>query len=108
MREHTAEAKRFYNSAKWKKCRASYIDTVDGGLCEHCNEEPGYIVDHIKEINSRNINDPYITLNHNNLQYLCLECHNTKTFRKYSAIREGFMFNEEGELVPKPPYKSKK
>lgn len=103
MREHTAEAKRFYKSTAWKKCRASYISTVLGGLCEHCNHAPGYIVDHIEEINSHNINDPNITLNHNNLQYLCLECHNTKTFRKYSAIREGFMFNDDGELIPKPP-----
>ena len=104
MREHTAEAKRFYKSARWRKCRASYIATVPGGLCEHCNESMGYIVDHIIEINSQNINDPEITLNHDNLQYLCLECHNTKTFRKYSAIREGFEFNSDGELVPKPPY----
>ena len=104
MREHTAEAKRFYKSARWKKCRASYIATVPGGLCEHCNESMGYIVDHIIEINSQNINDPEITLNHKNLQYLCTPCHNVKTFRKYSAIREGFMFDEEGNLVQKSPH----
>lgn len=103
MREHTAEAKRLYKSARWLKCRASYIATVPGGLCEHCNEAMGYIVDHIIEINSQNINDPNITFNHENLQYLCTPCHNVKTFRKYSAIREGFMFDEEGNLVQKSP-----
>ena len=104
MREHTLEAKRFYNSSQWRKCRASYISTVPGGLCEHCQHSMGYIVDHIQEINIHNINDPDITLNHNNLQYLCLECHNTKTFRKYNAIREGFTFNDDGELIPIAPH----
>lgn len=99
MREHTAEAKRFYKSSAWKKCRASYIATVPGGLCEHCNDAMGYIVDHIEEINSQNINDPNITLNHENLQYLCTPCHNVKTFKKYSAIRDGFYFDENGNLM---------
>ena len=100
MREHTQAAKRFYNSKHWRKCRASYISTVPGGICEHCHEAVGHIVDHIEEINIHNINDPNITLNHDNLQYLCLKCHNTKTFRKYSSIREGFTFNENGDLIP--------
>ena len=106
MREYTLEAKRFYKSTAWRKCRAAYIATVPGGLCEHCHDAMGYIVDHITEINSVNINDPDITLNHSNLQYLCLECHNTKTFRKHSAIREGYTFNHYGELVPMPPIKN--
>ena len=106
MREHTAEAKRFYNSSQWRKCRASYISTVPGGLCEHCQDSMGYIVDHITEINMHNINDPNITLNHDNLQYLCLQCHNTKTFRKHSSLRDGFIFNSDGDLVPVPPTKN--
>lgn len=100
MLAHTTEAKRFYKSTAWRKCRQSYISTVPGQLCEHCNDSPGYIVDHIKEISIDNINDPMITLNHDNLQYLCLECHNTKTFRKHSATREGIKFDGNGELVP--------
>lgn len=106
MLKHTAAAKKFYNSKQWRKCRASYIMTVPDGLCEHCNYNAGYIVDHIKEINSNNINDPMITLNHDNLQYLCLECHNKKTFgQPKEKIRAGFSFNESGELVYSPPSK---
>lgn len=104
VREHTLEAKRFYNSQRWKKCRASYISSVPGGICEHCNDAVGYIVDHVEEINMQNINNPEITLNHNNLQFLCLECHNRKTFKKYSSIREGFTFNEDGEFIPSSPH----
>lgn len=39
------------------------------------------IVDHIIEIDETNYQDESITLNEDNLQLLCLECHNTKTFQ---------------------------
>lgn len=100
MLEHTAAAKRFYNSKAWQDCRRSYISTVFG-LCEHCTE-PGYICDHIIEINIVNINDPDITLSHSNLQYLCTPCHNKKTFGTSEPIREGFGFDSEGNLVEIP------
>lgn len=99
-------ARKFYKSKAWQKCRASFIGkrrSIDGGLCEHCGKRQGYIVDHIEEINPDNINDLSITLNHNNLQYLCLECHNTKTFKKNFAIRENLFFDEYGNLHEKTP-----
>ncbi|WP_342515246.1 HNH endonuclease signature motif containing protein [Sporosarcina sp. FSL K6-1522] len=68
------------------------------GLCEKCGG-PGYILDHIIELNSTNLNDPDITLNHDNLQYLCTPCHNVKTFSKSQPLREGFSFNSDGELI---------
>lgn len=96
-------AKQFYNSKAWKNCRESYISKVHG-LCEHCLELdkhiPGYIVDHIIEISPSNIDDPGITLNHENLQYLCLACHNTKTFSKdYDVTEQGLGFDSQGNLV---------
>lgn len=78
-----AYAKSFYNSTKWKKCRAAYIASVYGG----------YIVDHIIEITPENIDDANITLNHDNLQFLCLDCHNKKTFSK-PAVIDGCWFDE--------------
>lgn len=99
MRKHTAAAKKFYNSKDWKKCRAKYIIKVFG-LCEHC-EDPGYIVDHIEEINDSNVHDSHITLNEENLQYLCLSCHNKKTFKKQNATANGLVFNENGDLIQK-------
>ncbi|MCX2828343.1 HNH endonuclease [Bacillus pseudomycoides] len=95
-------AKRFYKSLAWKKCRASYILSTLDGMCEHCKEEPGYIVDHIVEITPENINNPGITSNHDNLKYLCLPCHNTKTFGKSVLIREDVMFDENGEKITSP------
>lgn len=97
-----AYAKRFYNSKAWQRCRETFIMSripIDGGICQACKDKPGYIVDHIQEISADNINNTDITLNHNNLQYLCLECHNRKTFGKHKAIEDGVMFNEEGDLI---------
>lgn len=92
-------AKHFYNSKNWISCRRLYIASrikADGGMCEHCSNRLGYIVDHIEELNEQNIDDPEITLGFNNLQYLCLVCHNKKTFKKNSPVR----FDESGAPLP--------
>ncbi|HDR8188359.1 HNH endonuclease [Bacillus wiedmannii] len=68
-------------------------------MCEPCKGEPGYIVDHIVEITPENINNSDITLNHDNLQYLCLPCHNTKMLGKSVLIREVVMFDENNDLI---------
>lgn len=98
-------AKRFYNSKAWKLCRRSFISirqSTDGGMCEHCQKELGYIVDHIEEITPDNINDVEITLDHQNLQFLCLSCHNTKHFGKDTeVIRDELMFDKDGNIVKK-------
>ena len=98
-------AKPFYNSKQWINCRKSFISyriTIDGGMCEHCKESLGYIVDHIEELTPDNLNDPNISLSHNNFQYLCIECHNRKTFGSGEVVREGLMFDDNGELVHTP------
>ncbi|MCH4566049.1 HNH endonuclease signature motif containing protein [Bacillus sp. ES1-5] len=92
-------AKKFYKSISWKKCRSAYIAITIDGMCEHCKDVPGYIVDHIIEITPQNIDNPDITLNHENLQYLCLPCHNSKTFGEAALIREDVMFDENGDLI---------
>lgn len=97
MLEHTAEAKRFYKSRTWQKCRNAYFES-QFGLCERCTA-PGKIVHHKVYINARNINDPFVTLNHDNLELLCQECHNREHFEKYSPVQEGLMFDERGDLI---------
>lgn len=92
-------AKSFYRSAAWKKCRAGYIKHVHG-LCERCGQ-PGYIVHHKKYITSDNINDPDITLNWNNLEYVCQDCHNKEHHEQYGVTAYGLMFDGEGNLIQK-------
>lgn len=94
-------AKSFYNSTAWKKCRKSFIayrQSVDGGMCQTCKEKLGYIVDHKEEITPENINNQEITLSHRNLQYLCLECHNKKTFS--NAVESTYYFGDDGQIYP--------
>ena len=78
------EQKRFYKSKEWQRCRASYISSV-GGLCERCLKKgivrPGKIVHHKEYISVENITDPIILLNPDNLEYVCLECHNRIHFK---------------------------
>ena len=89
---------KFYWWKAWLACRGSYIDkrrAIDGAMCEACKDKPGYIVDHVIEINALNYHDPLITLNHDNLQYLCLECHNSKTFGTPARVT----FDPDGNVV---------
>ena len=85
MRQEAPEAqKRFYKSKEWQRCRAAYISSV-GGLCERCQHNgiirPGKIVHHKDYISVENITDPSILLNPDNLEYLCMDCHNAEHFK---------------------------
>jgi 5-methylcytosine-specific restriction endonuclease McrA len=84
------ETKGFYKTSAWLKCRAAYIKSV-GGLCERCLKDgkivPGYIVHHKCYLNATNIQDPSITLNWDNLEYLCHDCHNKEHFKESTAPR---------------------
>ena len=71
-------AKAFYNSKRWTRCRDAYISkriATDGGLCEECREKPGYIVHHKIMLTQTNISNPDISLNEDNLEYVCKDCH---------------------------------
>lgn len=90
-------AKPFYNSKRWQSFRRSYISrrlNIDGGLCEICKEEPGEELDHIIELTEDNIRDPSITLNDNNMQWLCHTCHTRKT----KGIKR-IMFGKDGQPI---------
>lgn len=72
-------AEAFYHSAQWRHCKETFISirhAADGGMCERCHHEPGKIVHHRTHITPDNIGDPDITLNLDNLMYVCINCHN--------------------------------
>lgn len=94
-------AKPFYNSKQWKKCRASFIayrKSIDGGLCQTCHDNLGFIVHHTIWITPENINDTDITLNHRYLKYDCLVCHNKE---KDGEEESNYYFGLDGQLHPK-------
>ena len=93
-------AKAFYNSKAWVKCKNSYIASVYG-VCEECLRRGqlnnGWIVHHKIPIKPQNINDPNITLNHDNLEYLCQDCHNRT--HGNAVTRDDVTFDDEGNLI---------
>lgn len=95
-------SKKFYNSKQWKKCKDSYSETKFG-ICERCGM-PGEEVHHKVWLTPNNINDPYITLSWDNLELLCMSCHSKEHMSKYSPLRDGFNFNDKGELIYTPPH----
>lgn len=99
-------ARLFYKSPAWHKCRQGYIgyrQSIDGGMCERCHKALGFIVHHKKYITPENINDPSITLNWDNLEYICQDCHNKEHFDKQIGLR--YKFGPDGQIVPLPPKK---
>lgn len=62
--------------SRWDRIRQRVIRRANG-LCEHCADrgqvKPGREVDHIKPVAQGGTDDD------DNLQYLCIECHERKT-----------------------------
>ena len=94
-------AEAFYKSAAWQKCRAAYIRKV-AWLCEDCLEQgvqvTGVIVHHKIPLTPENINDPAVTLNFDNLRYVCRDCHAAK-----HAAPKRYRFDADGHVIL-PPY----
>lgn len=94
-------AKQFYKSKDWLRCREGFIQSVYG-LCNRCGQ-PGYIVHHKILLTPTNINNADVTLNWDNLEYLCQDCHNKEHIGKCKEIiRDGLRFNSNGEVVQSP------
>lgn len=92
-------AKTFYNSMKWIKCRKAFMKSKNY-ICERCGDI-AKIVHHKKHITPDNITDPNITLNWDNLQALCLDCHNVMHGNSNATIN-GVTFDENGDLIYTP------
>ena len=92
-------AKEFYKSTAWVKCRNSFMDSKNN-VCERCGDV-AVICHHKEHITPDNISDPNITLNWDNLQALCIECHNA-IHGKSQTIRDDLTFDSAGNLQHTP------
>ncbi len=86
----------FYHSQAWRKARAAYLD-AHGYTCERCGRA-ALIVHHKRYITPANVYDPSITLDPDNFEALCLDCHNAEHFGAGSTA-PGLTFDGEGNLV---------
>ncbi len=91
-----AWAKSFYLSAAWESTRAAYLMSQDY-ICERCGE-PAKVAHHKRYITRANINDTGITLNWDNLEALCQDCHNKEHHKSTPQLRYGF--DADGRIVP--------
>lgn len=101
-----AWAKQFYNSKEWQRCKAEYLKQAKY-LCEICGETAD-IVHHKIHLTPDNITNPEITLSHNNLQCVCIQCHNLihetegnlAYKKKKKKIFRNYFFDEFGRIAP--------
>ena len=85
----------FYKSGM-ERTREAYI-AYRHGLCERCGAG-GKIVHHKVYLTPDNINDPAVTLNFENLELLCQECHNREHHERV-PVAEGLRFTADGDLI---------
>lgn len=95
----------FYNSQRWKNTRDAYM-RMGQGLCEPClaagRFTPAVIVHHKVHLSPENIDDPTITLNFDNLERVCRDCHAKEHPEIYGSETECIMrvgFDEDGNVV---------
>lgn len=91
--------KTFYNSKRWKDCRDAYLASKNH-LCERCKAkglyEPARVVHHKIYLTKENVNDPSISLNFDNLEALCQDCHNNEHFGDHD---KRYKVDEQGRLI---------
>lgn len=103
----------FYNGKTWKLNRVSFARSKNC-ICERCGKPVWvkgisdesipkerrlkYIVHHKTYLNDINLNDDTIALDWNNLELLCINCHNQEHVPN-TAIRKDLMFDEFGNVV---------
>lgn len=88
----------FYKSKAWQECRDAFFKSKFG-ICERCGD-PGVIVHHKVHLTPGNINDPNVTLNWENLELLCQDCHNKE--HGGASTADGLAFDEDGNLIYTP------
>lgn len=90
-------AKQFYNSKAWRETRKQILrrDLYTCAYCYGRAEE----VHHIIPLTPENINDPMISLNPDNLVALCHSCHDKITKGSTGDLKEGYVFDDEGNVI---------
>ena len=108
-------AKAFYASGPWQRVR-EYVLRRDRFMCQRC-KRPADTVHHKVRLTPDNIHDPMISLNPDNLEAICDDCHkaehdeerkkafimNPETIMKREQIELDYRFDSNGNIVPRSP-----
>lgn len=88
----------FYHSRAWRLVRQQVLRR-DLYTCQECMANRAGEVHHIIELTPENINDESIALNPDNLVSLCHDCHTKITQGSTGDIQEGYIFDDEGNVI---------
>jgi len=88
------ELHRFYKSKAWVVAR-NIKTSATKGKCERCGAV-GEEVHHKIRLTVENVSDTSISLNQENLELLCRDCHNKEHDR---FKKKELLFNENGDLI---------
>ena len=88
-------AKAFYKSRAWKETSRAYMESKNY-ICERCGGA-ALICHHRKYLSPENIWNPAVSLDWNNLECLCQDCHNKEHFS--SGAPDSFLlFDSKGNV----------
>ena len=88
----------FYKSDIWKLAREIKIRSVNG-RCERCGGI-GQEVHHRQRVTVDNLDDTSVSLNPENLELLCRDCHN----KEHERFGNKVLFDSDGNLLnPEKP-----
>lgn len=90
-------AKSFYTGTKWRKLSKLYMSSINY-VCERCGGV-AEICHHKKYITPQNINNDDITLNWDNLEGLCMDCHNKEHKIKNKDYVNHPIFDSNGHMI---------
>lgn len=82
----------FYKSKEWRRVSAAYM-SLRLYTCERCGK-PARICHHKTWLNGSNIQDPEIALGFDNLEALCIDCHNAEHGLKHDVT----LFDDAGDI----------
>ena len=82
----------FYNGSTWRKISKLYLQSKYY-ICERCGQ-PATICHHKKYLNDQNKEDYEIAYSFDNLEALCIDCHNKEHFEKDRQV----FFDSDGNI----------
>ena len=95
----------FYSRKQWIECKNEYLKSVNH-LCERCLKAgriiSADIVHHKVYMNENTVNDPALAYGFDNLEALCLDCHNKEHFgtaeeKRYQFVNGKLVIDTRGE-----------
>ena len=93
----------FYTSWRWRQCRKAFAKSK-GNLCERClsrgiinpgTKDQPLETHHKKPLTADNVMDPAVSLNWDNLELVCRECH----AQEHDGVKKRYTIGPNGSVI---------